>query len=128
MHVWQWIISGLVAGLLARFAMPQARLGLAADLALGSLGALATGALLRFAGFTQPGPGLVHVVVALIGAIGLIGAIHGFARATAHAGRLVGSAMKPRDLDSRLASLNPEERRVFRKFLSREPVARDLSG
>lgn len=126
MHVWQWLITGLMAGLVARLVIRESRLGLASDLALGSVGGIATGALLRFAGVTESGTGIVHVLVALIGAIGTIAAMHIAARATLHAGRLVQAAIAPRELAAGLGSLDETERRVLGKFVNRQTVSHDV--
>jgi uncharacterized membrane protein/uncharacterized membrane protein YeaQ/YmgE (transglycosylase-associated protein family) len=125
MHVWQWLFTGLAAGLMARLVLRGTRLGLGGDLALGSLGGLAAGALMRLAGLITPESGAMHIVVALIGAIGMIAAMHIMLRATHHAGRLLKSAIKPFDLESSLAGMDDRERRVLTKFLKREPVSRD---
>jgi len=128
MHTWEWLFTGLAAGLIARMVLKNSRLGLGADLALGSIGGLATGALMRAIGITSPESGKLHILVALIGAIGMIAAIHVLVRTTRHAGRILGAAMKPGDLESALASLGTNERRVLTKFLRREPVARNVNA
>jgi uncharacterized membrane protein/uncharacterized membrane protein YeaQ/YmgE (transglycosylase-associated protein family) len=128
MHVWQWLFTGLAAGLMARLVLRGTRLGLGGDLALGSLGGLAAGALMRFVGFITPESGVMHIVVALLGAIGMIAAMHILLRATQHAGRLFKSAIKPVDLESSLAGMGDRERRVLSKFLKREPVSRDATA
>jgi uncharacterized membrane protein/uncharacterized membrane protein YeaQ/YmgE (transglycosylase-associated protein family) len=125
MHVWQWLLTGLAAGLIARIVLTETRLSLGAELALGSLGGLATGALLRFVGLTNPESGLIHIAVALVGAIGMIAAMHAVLRTTQRAGQLLASAIKPPDLDSVLAALGEPERHVLGKFLKRETVARE---
>ncbi len=126
MHVWQWWIAGLVAGLIARLVLRRTTFGLPAELALGSAGGVACGALMRFAGFTEPAAGFVHVLVALIGALGMIAIVHALMRATVGAGRIVGAAFAPQDLQSRLAQLGDTERRVVGLFLQRKPVSHDV--
>lgn len=127
MHVLQWLITGIVAGLAARFALRKSKVGLGGDLALGALGGLAAGALFHYAGVTDSGPGTVHVLIALVGAVGMIAALHIAARATVHAGRLVGSAVRLNDLASDLANAGDLERGVFEKFLKRIPAARNIN-
>lgn len=126
MHVWQWLLTGLVAGLLARWVLRASRIGLAGDLALGSVGGVATGSLLRLAGVIEPGTGLMQTVVALVGAIGMLALIHIAARAAVHATRAVGAVVQPRTLQARIAQLSPSDRAVLDKFLARKPVARDV--
>lgn len=128
MHVWQWLLTGLAAGLIARLVLTGSRLGLGGDAALGSLGGIASGALLHFAGLTARGPAWVHVAVALVGAVGMIAAMHILLRTTQHAGRLIKAAVVPQELEAKLAALGERERRVLGKFLRRETVARDAAA
>jgi uncharacterized membrane protein/uncharacterized membrane protein YeaQ/YmgE (transglycosylase-associated protein family) len=130
MHVWQWLMTGLVAGVLARLVLRRTGVSLGAELALGGLGGMVTGALFNYAGITSPGTGVAHVAVALIGAVGLIATAHALLRTTRHAGRALVAAVKsngakPDDIESTIAALGDRERRVFDKFLKRETVARD---
>ncbi|HRX90985.1 MAG TPA: DUF1003 domain-containing protein [Steroidobacteraceae bacterium] len=127
MHVWQWLITGLVAGLIARLVLRGGSTSLGADLALGSLGGLASGALMRYAGLTTPASDLAHVAAALVGAVGMIAAMHLALRTSGSAGRAIGAAIKRPDLAAALAALGERERRVVSKFLKREPVARDVT-
>lgn len=128
MHVWHWLLTGLVAGLIARLVLTRTHLSLTAELALGSIGGLASGALLRFSGITNADSGgTVHILVALMGAIGMISAMHIVVRITQHASRLIVATMRPTDLESGLAALGERERRVIGKFLKRESVARDAN-
>ncbi|MCB1623399.1 MAG: hypothetical protein KDI32_02345, partial [Pseudomonadales bacterium] len=127
MHVWQWLVTGLVAGLIARLVLRGARLSLGADLALGSLGGLASGALLQYAGVVGPGAGNLNIIVALIGAVGLIATMQAIVRTTSGAGRLVKAAIKTPDLESAVRGLGDRERRVLRRFLQRDTIARDAN-
>jgi uncharacterized membrane protein/uncharacterized membrane protein YeaQ/YmgE (transglycosylase-associated protein family) len=127
MHVWQWLITGLAAGLVARLVLTGSRLGFGGDAALGSLGGIASGALLHFAGLTAQGPAWVHVAVALVGAVGMIAAMHILLRTTQEAGRLIKAAV-PHELEAKLAALSEREHRVLAKFLGRETVARDAAA
>lgn len=128
MHTWSWLLTGLIAGLIARLVLKKTHMSLAAELALGSVGGIATGALMRFVGITSPqSGGITHILVALSGAIGTIAAMHIVVRVTQRAGRLITATMKTPDLDASLAALGERERRVLAKFLKRETVARDAS-
>jgi uncharacterized membrane protein YeaQ/YmgE (transglycosylase-associated protein family) len=53
MHVWQWLFTGIVAGLVARLALRRSPIGLGGDLATRALGGVAAGALLRLGGVTD---------------------------------------------------------------------------
>ncbi len=128
MHAWHWLITGLIAGLIARLVLKKTHMSLAAELALGSLGGLATGSLMHFAGVTNSDSGdAIHIIVALTGAIGTIAAIHFIWRLSLRAGKLIATTVKPADLNSALANLGDRERRVLGKFLRREIVARDAN-
>ncbi|MDB6060333.1 MAG: putative rane protein [Verrucomicrobiaceae bacterium] len=127
MHVLHWLLTGLVAGLFARV-LTGARMSLGAELALGSIGGLATGTLMRYIGITSPGTGgVIHILIALVGAIGTIVAMHVVLRLSNRAGRFIAASIKPAGVESKLATLGERERRVFEKFLSGEIVARDAT-
>lgn len=125
MHVLQWLVTGIFAGLLARLVLRRSYLGIGGDLALGSLGGITTGVLMRYTGVTASGGAVTHVFVALLGAVGMIVAMHLILRATGKAGQVMKGARLPIDLEAALAGTGERERRVLSKFLSREPVARD---
>ena len=130
MHAWHWLVTGLVAGLIARLVLKKTHMSLAAELALGGLGGLATGSLVRFTGVTDTSSSnVVHVLVALTGAIGTIAAIHFIWRLSLRAGKFIATTVKPKpaDLSGALASLGDRERRVLSKFLRRETVARNAN-
>jgi uncharacterized membrane protein/uncharacterized membrane protein YeaQ/YmgE (transglycosylase-associated protein family) len=125
MHVLSWILTGLLAGLVARLAFPRQRYGWPGDLALGSLGGVAAGWLFRLIDLTEPQAGPAHFVVATSGAIGLIAAMRLLLRASGHAATLAGAALGAQNLEARIAKLSDAERRILGRFLRREPVARD---
>jgi uncharacterized membrane protein/uncharacterized membrane protein YeaQ/YmgE (transglycosylase-associated protein family) len=125
MHVWLWLLTGLAAGLIARLVLKGARLSLGAELALGSIGGVATGALLRFAGLTSPASSAIHILVSLVGAIGMIASMHLLLRATRRVHGVITGAAAPVDLGMGLAALGEREQHVLRKFLRRETVTRN---
>jgi uncharacterized membrane protein/uncharacterized membrane protein YeaQ/YmgE (transglycosylase-associated protein family) len=128
MHVLHWLLTGLVVGLIARLVLTRSRTSLGTDLALGSLGGLVTGSLMRYVGITSPeSGGLVHILIALTGAIGTIAAMHIILRVTYKASRLILTSIKPLDFESSIKALGDHERRVLSKFLARETVARDAN-
>lgn len=128
MHAWYWLATGLVAGLLARLVLKKTHMSLAAELALGAMGGLATGALVRFAGIINPETGGgIHIFIALVGAIGTIATIHVIWRLSLRAGIIIAATVKPSDAEHSLANLGARERRVLAKFLRHEIVARNAN-
>src|SRR5262244_2973481 len=69
-----WLISGLLAGWLARLVMKEKRLGFLADVTLGILGGVSGAWMLRSVGGAVPPAGSPrHLAVAVIGAMVLVG-------------------------------------------------------
>lgn len=127
MYVLHWLLTGLVAGLFARV-LTGARMSLGAELALGSIGGLATGTLMRYVGITSLNSGgAVHSLIALVGAVGTISAMHIILRLTNHAGRLVVATFKQEGAETNFSALGEHERRVFEKFVRGEIVSRDAT-
>lgn len=141
MHVWQWFFTGLAVGLCVHLAVSRRLFGPGGDLALGALGGLLAGALLRFGGLSPAGSSLVHVAAALVGALAVLGAARGLARSrearpTApprsphQSPDPLAPELPPRDRPDLLhpalvAGLSDVERSVLGKFLNRETVVRD---
>ena len=124
MHVWQWLLTGLVAGLIAPFVIRGPRVGLWIDLALGAAGGLLSGALFHLSGITDDSIGIVHVATALVGAIGTLASIHLVVRATVRSARAVGAALSSPSIDTARAGSSLEQR-IWHKFVQHKPVARD---
>ncbi len=128
MHVIEWLITGLLAGLIARIVLKKTHMSLTAEFALGGIGGLLTGTLMRFLGVTSPsGGGLLHVLSALIGAVGTIVTMHMVVKVTKRTGRKIGAKLKLGDIDSALASFGERERNVIKKFIKREIVSRNAN-
>ena len=125
MHVWYWLVAGILAGLIARVVMRRSPIGIGGDLALGAMGGLATGALMRFGGISTGTGSITPAAASLIGAIGVIAAIHALARLAVRAGGLIKVPPHRRSLAAVLAQADSIERDVLEKFLEREPVSRD---
>ncbi len=129
MHVWQWFFTGLATGLGVHLAVSRLRFGLGGDLALGAMGGVLAGALLRFGGLSPAGPSLLHVAAALVGALAVLGTAHGLLRA--RDARPTTPPMAPAVDRAELlhqalvAGLSDVERSVLGKFLNRETVVRD---
>lgn len=126
MHVWQWLFAGIFAGTFAWVVARDSRLGLPADLALGSLGGLAAGATLRYGGWTGPDDGLAHVVAAFVGAGGVLAAARAAIGVLRRPAPAAGAPSAAQDLDANLATLDELERRVLGKFVTRGTVSHDV--
>jgi uncharacterized membrane protein len=112
--------------------MLRMRFGVAGDLALGALGGVLGGTVMRYGGLISAGASLQHVGVALGGAVVLLLAAHGLAQA-----RPVPRRPTPGDGDGGIdraallhqalvAGLSDVERNVLGKFLNRQTVVRDV--
>ncbi len=132
MQVWQWFFTGIAVGLCAHFALSGSRFSFGGHLALGALGGLFAGVLLRVVGLVAAASGPAQVVVALVGAVALLGAAHVLARSRA---RPVAALPLPPDSPVDRATLlhqalttglSDVERTVLGKFLNRETVVRDI--
>ncbi|WP_217705470.1 DUF1003 domain-containing protein [Peristeroidobacter soli] len=124
MQVWQWLLTGLVAGWIARFAIRGTRLGLPVDLALGAAGGLLSGSMFHLGGITDSDSGIAHIVTALVGAIGALVSIHLVVRATLNSARVVGAAFATPNAGPTVTG-DSVEQRIWRKFLQHKPVAQD---
>jgi len=107
--------------------------GLFVDVLLGLLGAVLGGWLFRVLGIVSP-QGTVHqVVIALIGAIGVLGIARAIAPAAREAHRMVrflggGEAGTPVGLEEQIQKLGRLERQVLERMLHHGPVSRDTNA
>jgi len=125
MHVWQWLLTGLLAGWIARFVIHGPNVGLVIDLALGAIGGLLSGALFTLSGLTEPEMGVTHVATALVGAIGALVTIHVAVRVTLKSARVVGAAWSTQETTVAPGSSRWLEQRIWNKFLQHKPVSRN---
>ena len=127
MHVLYWLLTGLLAGLIARLVLRRSGLSLGEELALGGMGGLAFGTLIRYSGLWVPTTGGANFAIALTGAIGSIAAMHILMRFLAtHARPVVEQSKVGLDMLARFSGLRAVERTVLTKFFRREPVSRDF--
>ncbi len=112
MHVWQWFFTGLAVGLCAHLVLSGSRFNLGGHLALGALGGLSAGVLLRVAGVVAAGSGLAR----------------SRARPVAAVSQPPDSAVDRTTLlqQAMTTGLSDVERSVLGKFLNRETVVRDI--
>jgi uncharacterized membrane protein YeaQ/YmgE (transglycosylase-associated protein family) len=83
MDIITWLIVGLVAGLLASFAVGGTGYGILGDIVVGIVGAFVGGMLFRSAGWHTPFAGLAGIIfVAFIGAVILLLLLHAVRRTT----------------------------------------------
>jgi uncharacterized membrane protein/uncharacterized membrane protein YeaQ/YmgE (transglycosylase-associated protein family) len=121
-----WLISGLMAGWLARIVMKRKKSGFLGDVTLGILGGVIGAWMLGSLGGKVPVAGSpTHVAVAVVGAMILVGAGRLLERATYHAG-LTNSTGVPgvTELEAYVKRLGAVDRRVFGALLRRQPVSR----
>jgi uncharacterized membrane protein YeaQ/YmgE (transglycosylase-associated protein family) len=83
MDILTWLIVGLVAGLLASFAVGGTGYGIIGDIVVGIVGAFVGGMVFRTAGWRVPFAGLAGIIfVAFIGAVLLLVVLHLIRRST----------------------------------------------
>src|SRR5678815_5504396 len=91
-----WLISGLLAGWLARIVMKGRKSGFVGDVTLGILGGVIGAWMLGSLGGKVPVAGsAAHVAVAVVGAMVLVGMGRLLQRMTSHAGLTTGNGSVP---------------------------------
>jgi uncharacterized membrane protein/uncharacterized membrane protein YeaQ/YmgE (transglycosylase-associated protein family) len=126
-----WLISGLLAGWLARIVMKGKKSGFLGDVTLGILGGVIGAWMLGSLGGKVPVAGSpAHVAVAVVGSMVLVGAGRLLQRATYHAGLTTSSGSVPgvTELETYVKRLGEVERRVFSALVRRQPVSKDPSA
>src|SRR5688572_30699748 len=122
-----WLISGLLAGWLARIVMKREKSGFLGDVTLGILGGVIGAWLLGSLGGKVPVAGSpAHVAVAVVGAMMLVGAGRLLQRATYHAGLTTSANAVPgvTELEAYVKRLGAVERRVYGALLRRQPISK----
>jgi uncharacterized membrane protein/uncharacterized membrane protein YeaQ/YmgE (transglycosylase-associated protein family) len=125
-----WLISGLLAGWLARVVMKGRKSGFLGDVTLGILGGVIGAWMLGSVGGRVPAAGSpAHVIVAVVGAMVLVGAARILDRVTHHTRRATRNVTVPGvgDLEAYVRRLGDVERRVFSALLRRQAVTKDPS-
>ena len=117
-----WILTGVFVGWIVPLAMKTRRdFGLIGDLVTGSLGAVVGGWVLELIGFTAADDLVTHVIVAVVGAMILLGALRLLRSAMSVAGLQTGPGFMPTvaDLEAQVARLGDIERRALSIILRR---------
>src|SRR4030095_9239979 len=130
MQAFIWLISGLLAGWLARIVMKGRKSGFVGDVTLGILGGVIGAWMLGSLGGKVPRAGSpTHVAVAVVGAMVLVGMGRLLQRATYHAGLTTGNGSVPgvTELETYVKRLGDVERRVLSAILRRQPGSKDTA-
>lgn len=129
MHSVIWIVTGLLAGIVARLVMRSPRMGLSGDVALGAMGSVMGAWLLRTVGGTMPpAESPRHLIVSIVGAMVLVGIGRVAMQLTDRARTYAPYAPLRRtvaDIEGHIAKLGDRERNVIAALLRREPVSQD---
>jgi len=125
-----WLLSGLLAGWLARVVMKGKKSGFLGDVVLGILGGVIGAWMLGSLGGKVPVAGSpAHVAVAVVGAMVLVGSGRLLERVTMHARRTTRNVSVPGvvELEAYVRRLGDVERRVFSALLRRQAITKDPS-
>ena len=125
-----WLISGLLAGWLARVVMKQKKSGFLGDVVLGILGGVSGAWMLNSLGGKVPNAGSpAHIAVAVVGAMVLVGVGRLAQRVSIHARRTTRNVTVPgvMELEAYVRRLGEVERRVFSALLRRQAISKDPS-
>jgi uncharacterized membrane protein/uncharacterized membrane protein YeaQ/YmgE (transglycosylase-associated protein family) len=125
-----WLLSGLLAGWLARVVMKGKKSGFLGDVVLGILGGVIGAWMLGSLGGKVPKAGSpAHVAVAVVGAMVLVGSGRILERVTKHARRTTRNVSVPGvvELEAYVRRLGDVERRVFSALLRRQAITKDPS-
>ncbi len=130
MHAVVWILSALVAGMLARIAMGGRYRGFVGDVALGALGSVTGAWLLRMVHGAVPAGTFSNVASALAGAIFVVAVGRLLRDMSRGAGRFAGERAQAgvnmvADVEAYVRRLPDLERKVLARVLGRGPLTRD---
>ena len=141
MYVWLCLLTGLATGACARLVPSRHPFALGSDIALGALGGVLAGLVLRVVGGAEAGALPWTIGAALAGALGMLLVARTLVRlrsgegpdADPAAATARGTLPTPRSIDragllhqALVAGLSDVERSVLGKFLNRETVVRDV--
>lgn len=133
MNTLVWIGIGLAAGSLARVLVGRHSYGLLVDLLLGLLGAVFGGWLFRVLGIVSPQGTIHQVIIALIGAIGVLSIARAIPPAAREAQRMVrffggGESAASMGLEEQIQKLGRLEHQVLERVLHHGSASRDANA
>ena len=120
MHALIWVMSGIIAGWLARLLARSRGYGLFGDLSLGMIGGLVGGWLFRLLGITGPDDSINHILTSLLGAMAALGVSRVLKPVADETRRVLAQTPATADLEQRLRALSKHELLSFERILRRD--------
>jgi uncharacterized membrane protein/uncharacterized membrane protein YeaQ/YmgE (transglycosylase-associated protein family) len=129
MNVLAWVLSGIVAGWLTGYALKREGYGILGNLLIGSIGGVVGGWALEVGlGVTPEGGMAAHILIAMLGAVLLVGGVRVLDQMARRARLLPKSgdgAESVTDIDAAIRRLGDFERKVWAQVLRRSTVVKD---
>jgi uncharacterized membrane protein/uncharacterized membrane protein YeaQ/YmgE (transglycosylase-associated protein family) len=123
-----WIVIGLAAGYLAGLLMKGRDYGVVGNLILGLVGALVGGWAMALLGFNAPDDWLQQGVVALLGAMFVLGVARRLRPVSRQGRRVLGEVAAVADLEAQFRKLGAFERRALGQLLGGKRKPRDTNA
>ena len=125
MHVVIWIAVGVLAGWAAGLLMKGRDFGVTGNLILGLIGSLVGGWVLALLGFNSPDDLLRHALVALLGAMLVLGVARRLRPVSRKGRKVLGEMAALTDVDAQFRKLGDLERRAWARLLKRDAKPRN---
>ena len=125
MHVVIWIAVGVLAGWAAGLLMKGRDFGVTGNLILGLIGSLVGGWVLALLGFNSPDDLLRHALVALLGAMLVLGVARRLRPVSRKGRKVLGEMAALTDVDAQFRKLGDLERRAWARLLKRDVKPRN---
>ncbi len=117
MNAWIWIASGILAGWLAGMLTKGRDYGLAGNLILGLIGGLVGGWMMHLLGYSAPNDAVRSGVVALLGAMLVLGLARRLKPVTRQTRKVFGNVAVIADIESQIRKLGDYERRAVDRLI-----------
>jgi uncharacterized membrane protein/uncharacterized membrane protein YeaQ/YmgE (transglycosylase-associated protein family) len=127
MQLLVYIASGIVAGWLAGRLMKGRDYGLTGNLILGLLGSLVGGWVMHLLGDVAPRAIWQHAIVALLGAMLLLGVARRLRPVARETRRRLGQVGALADIEAQMRKLGEYERRAVERLMKRGPTAKNAN-